>query len=256
MSQSDKHRPASCGDGREQHPRSGHAGGACGNRVRRYDRLRRAAAAPDLHVRVSRLRREARLRLHPLGQPDARPAGRCALGPRAGRGRGRHRERHGRDHRGRLPRARGRAHRGAARLLRRHLPAVRRLAQPRRAAGRVHRFRRRGRRARRAVAARGAGVDRDAEQPAAAHHRHRRRGRARTRVRRAGGRRQHLSLARLAAPAHPRGRSRGALHHQVPERPQRRGRRGGGRARPPRCTSSSSGGPTAWGSPGRPSTAS
>ena len=70
--------PCIVGDRREQHPRSGHAGGACGNRVRRHDRLRRAAAAPDFDVRVSRLRREARLRLHPLGQPDARPAGRGA----------------------------------------------------------------------------------------------------------------------------------------------------------------------------------
>ena len=67
-----------------------------------------------------------------------------------------------------------RAHRGAARLLRRHLPAVRGLAAPRRAAGGVRGLRRRGGAARGAVAAHGAPVDRDAEQSAAAHHRHRR----------------------------------------------------------------------------------
>ena len=89
-----------------------------------------------------------------------------ARGARARGGRGRHRERHGRDHRDGLPRARWRPHHRAARLLRRYLPAVRCLAPPRRAAGGVRRLRRRGGRARRARTARGAAVDRDAEQSA------------------------------------------------------------------------------------------
>ena len=60
----------------------------------------------------------------------------------------------------------------------------------------------------------------------------------------------------LAAAAHARRGPGGALDHQVPQRPQRRGRRRGRRARPRRCTSSWCGGPTAWGSPARRSTAS
>ena len=108
------------------------------------------------------------------GNPDARPARAGARRARAGRRRRGDRERHGRRHGVRLPHPGRGAHRGAARLLRRHLPAVRGLAPPRRAAGGVRGFWRRGGAARGAVAAHRAPVDRDAEQSAAAHHRHRR----------------------------------------------------------------------------------
>ena len=69
------------------------------------------------------------------------------------------------------------------------------------------------------------GVDRDAEQPVAAHRRHRGGQRARPRARRHRRRRQHLRHPGAAAAARPRRRRRRALHHQVPRRPQRRGRR-------------------------------
>ena len=72
------------------------------------------------------------------------------------------------------PAAGRRARRRAARLLRRHVPAVHRLAEARRTRGRVRRFRQCGRGDRGAVEARGAGVDRNAQQSAAAHHRRRR----------------------------------------------------------------------------------
>ena len=75
-------------------------------------------------------------------------------------------------------------------------------------------------------------LGRDAEQSAAAHRGHRSRRGCGPRGRRAGGGRQHLPLARLAASARPRRRHRGALDDQVPQRPQRRGRRRGDRRGP------------------------
>ncbi len=176
--------------------------------------------APVLHLCFSRLRRKARLRLHALGQSDPRPAGRGARRARTGsRGRG-DRERHGGGHAHRVPGAGGLTHRRPARLLRRHLSAVRCLAPARGAQRGVRRFRRRGGTRRRALAPDGARVDRDPEQPAAAHHRHREGRRARACGRGAGGGRQYLPVTRLAAAAHPRRGSGRALDHQVPQRPQ------------------------------------
>ena len=204
----------------------GHPRRARGPRKLRRDRRRGAAAASVVHLCLSRLRRQAQVRLQPLGQSDARPAGRGAGGSRRRRGRGDHGFGHGRDHARGSPAARGRAHRRAARLLWRHVPAVHRLEQ--------------ARRARRWISSTSAMRPRST-----------RRCRSRPRMvwietpsnpllritdiadiarrahadRRAGGRRQHLPVAGLAAAPRARRRHRGALDHQVHQRPQRRGRR-------------------------------
>ncbi len=70
-----------------------------------------------------------------------------------------------------------------------------------------------------------AGLDGDADQPAAHLRRHRGRRRAGPRPRRALRRRQHLRHALPPAPARLRRRRRGALGHEVPRRPLRRRRR-------------------------------
>ena len=116
-----------------------------GLEMRRRDRRRGAADAPDLDVRVPRLRREAQLRLHALGQSDARSARPSARGARRRCGRCRHGDRHGRDHaRGLSDPAGGRA------SSRRTIATAARTACSTRGSkrgereGRVRQFRRRG----------------------------------------------------------------------------------------------------------------
>ncbi len=154
--------------------------------------------------------------------------------------------------------ASGRARRRAARLLRRHLPAVHRAGSKRSELARgIRRLRRmpprcaalsKPRRAwcgskRRAIRCCASPTSRDIARRAHAHGR-------------AGGGRQHLPVTGLAAPDRARRGHRGAFDHQVHQRPQRRGRRRGHRARRKELPSSSSGGATAWASPARRSTAS
>src|SRR5207253_144619 len=52
----------------------GHADRACRHRVRGRNRVCHTPAAPELDVCLPRLRRQGCLRLHALGEPDARPA--------------------------------------------------------------------------------------------------------------------------------------------------------------------------------------
>ena len=85
------------------------------------------------------------------------------------------------------------------------------------------------------VEARGAGVDRNAQQSAVAHHRHRRHREARACHRRARRGRQHLPVAWLAAAHRTRRGHRGALDHEVHQWPQRRGRRRGDRREEGSC---------------------
>ena len=73
-----------------------------------------------------------------------------------------------------------------------------------------------------------AGLDRDAGQSDLGDHRHRRRGGARARRRRAARGRQHRGDAGADPAARARRRPRDAFGDQVPERPQRRGRRRAG----------------------------
>ena len=80
----------------------GHPRRARGPRKLRCDRRRGAAAAPVVDLRVPRFRRQAQVRLQPLGQSDARPARRGAGGSRRRCGRRHHRFGHGRDHAGRV----------------------------------------------------------------------------------------------------------------------------------------------------------
>ena len=107
------------------------------------------AVVPPLHLSSTYafrgFRREAQVRLQPLGQSDARSAGRGARRSRRRRGRRHHGFRHGRHHAGRPHAAGRRARHRAARLLRRHVPAVHRVAEARRARRGVRRFRRCGR---------------------------------------------------------------------------------------------------------------
>ena len=122
----------------------------------------RAADPPDVDVRLRRVRAEARLRLFAIRQSHTRRA----------RGRGRRpggRDRGG-DHvlghgggdarRAALPARRSRSR--AARLLRRHIPALQRAARARRAAGALHRVRGCGRARACARGTPRAGLDRDA----------------------------------------------------------------------------------------------
>ena len=117
------------------------------------------------------------------------------------------------------------------RLLRRQLAPVQRTGEQ----GRLHAGHLRPHRPAQALAQAlerpGAGVDRDAVQPVAAHHRPALRDRGRAQGRRGGGR-QHLPVAgAAAADRRLRRRRRGAFDHQVHQRPQRRGGRRGGGAR-------------------------
>ena len=103
----------------------GHPRRARRPRKLRRDRRRGAAAAPVVQLRLRRFRRQAQVRLQPLRQSDARPAGRGARRSGGRRRRRRHRFGHGRHHAGRSHPAGRRARHRAARLLWRHVPAVR-----------------------------------------------------------------------------------------------------------------------------------
>jgi hypothetical protein len=135
------------------------------------------------------------------------------------------------------------AHRGRRRHVRRHLPPVRARAPPQRRP-RIH-LRRPDRPAgpgQRAAAGNEDGVGRDADQPDAEAGRPARHRRAVPRARHPQRVRQHLRQPDRAAPAGTRHRHRGALDHQVHERPLGRDRRGGGgrrEARTRRCASAS-----------------
>ena len=201
-------------------------------RERHAARRRRAADSPvgDLCLRADS-RQAATLRLLAVRQSDARPAEPGAGGAGRRRRRGRYGDWHVRRHAGAVIVRPGErvvaphdCYGGTYRLF-----AA--LAERGRARCRVRGFHGSGRRGRGAVAARRAGLDRDAEQPAAAHHGHRsvsRRSRMRTArwsswttrsCRPAGSSRSH------SAP------TRRALDDQVHQRPQRRRRRRSRRAR-------------------------
>ena len=102
------------------------------------------AVVPPIHLTSTfafgGLRREARVRLLALRQPDARCAGSRAGRTRRRRRRRRHRVGHGRGFAGHAAGGARAARRRAARLLRRHLPPVQRAARARLAAGAVRRL--------------------------------------------------------------------------------------------------------------------
>ena len=162
-----------------------------------------------------------------LGQPDAGPVARPLPNSRAVRARSSPRSGWRRSRWCRLPRPGGRESR-ASRLLRRHLSAVNALqARGELRVDFVDQTEARGARGRARAAPKLSGSRRRAIRCCASSTSARSRRRARRR--RAGGRRQHLPVAGLAAAARARRRPRGALDHEVPERTQRRRRRGGDR---------------------------
>jgi len=152
--------------------------------------------------------------------------------------------------------ARRRARAGAVRLLRRNVSPARRAREAGQSGGRLHRPERSGRARQVARIETRAGVDRDTEQSVAAHRRHPRDRRRRACGGRAGGGRQYLSLAGMAAAARARRGPGHAFDHQVSERPQRRGGRRGHRVDRRTAAEPVMVGETPSASPARPSTAS
>ena len=189
-----------------------------------HRRSRHADLALD-DVRPGRRRRPQGVRVLALRQPDPRRTRDVHRVARVGAPRSRLRQR---------PRRRGQraaagpagwAGRARQRRLRRHVPAHRPCLGTAGHAVDGDRPHRRRRPRSRLAGRHGDALAGDADEPIAHVRRHRGRRVCRPRARGTGGRRQHVRHALPAAADHPRRRHRRALGHEVPRRPQRRGRR-------------------------------
>ena len=210
---------------------AGHVGGARRHRLRCGASGGHAAPPSFVQLRVRLARRLRTLRLHALRQPDARLGGRGDLRTGGRYGRRDHVFGDGGGGRRHATALGGRPAGGSARLLRRVPPPVHRRRAARGLPGPLRRPDRSGRAGPSPPTASAHDLDGNAQQSADAHRRHRSLGASGAADRRAlrGG--QHLLVARQPATARTRRRLGRPFDDEVPERPQRRGRRHGGGCR-------------------------